>query len=292
MRHLLFLLLISSLMIITSCNNNAPEDVEPLDEEQLAADIATIDAYLSNEGIDALEHESGIRYVVNQEGTGDMPSLGDNIAVKFTSEILGGDTIGLDTIGFSIRLTENIIQAWRFMIPEMKEDGNITIYVPSGYAFGPTPIAGVPANSNLVYNLELLERIDNEDEQFVVELEIIDEFLNESGIQFREHTSGIRYVTVEEGSGERPLITDDILVHYKGTFLDGTQFDGTTNVPANFNLNGLIESWRLMITDMKVGGKVKFYSPSTYCYGTTGTGNGAILPNTTLVFEIELLEIL
>ncbi len=289
MRSVLFLSLITSLLVLTSCLNDDGFEVEPFDEEQLAADIVIIDNYLSENNITAEEHPSGIRYVVNQEGDGDKPSLGSDIAIKFTSFIMGGEEVGLDTIGFTINLNEQIIEAWRLMIPEMKENGNWTIYVPSGYAFGKTAISGIPANSILRYDIELLERIDDADEQFVVDLEIIDELLLESGITPREHSSAIRYVIEEQGNELRPSSTDVVLVEYTGRFLDGTEFDGTTNVPVIFDLSSLIESWRLILPLIGEGGVVTFYSPSRYCYGTTGAGN--IPPNTPLIFEVELISI-
>ncbi len=292
MRKVVFLLSFPLMVIITSCGDDNDFGVGPgpIDEEQLAADIITIDNFLNENGIDAEIHSSGIRYVVDQEGDGDVPALGDDVALKFTSAIMGGDVVGLDTIGFTINLSQQIIEAWRLMIPEMKENGRLTIYVPSGYAFGSSSITGIPANSILTYTIDLLERVDDADEQFVVDLEIIDELLAESNIVPREHSSAIRYVIHEQGNDLRPTSTDVVLVEYSGRFLDGTEFDATTNVPAIFDLTNLIESWRLILPLIGEGGRITFYSPSQYCYGPSGSG-GVIPANTPLVFEIELVSI-
>ncbi len=102
---------------------------------------------------------------------------------------------------------------------------------------------------------------------------------------------GFQYKTLQEGTGATPLETDVVKVHYKGTFLDGTEFDSSykTNQPAQFPLNGVIRGWTLGLQKMKVGGKIMLWLPASLGYGERG--GGPIGPNQTLIFEVELLEI-
>lgn len=103
--------------------------------------------------------------------------------------------------------------------------------------------------------------------------------------------SGLQYEVVEEGSGPSPKATDTVRVHYKGTLLDGTEFDSSYSrgEPAVFPLNRVIAGWTEGVQLMKQGGKTRFYIPSELAYGQRATG--AITPNSTLIFDVELLEV-
>ena len=104
--------------------------------------------------------------------------------------------------------------------------------------------------------------------------------------------SGLQYQVIKEGDGPTPTTTDTVTVHYRGTLLDGTVFDSSYNrgQPATFALNGVIAGWTEGLQLMPVGSTFKFFIPSQLAYGERGAG-AQIGPNTTLIFEVELLEI-
>ncbi len=104
--------------------------------------------------------------------------------------------------------------------------------------------------------------------------------------------SGLQYEVLKEGTGLKPAATDTVKVDYVGTLTDGTEFDSSIKrkEPAVFPLNGVIPGWTEGIQLMAVGSKYKFYIPSALAYGERGAGN-VIEPNTTLVFEVDLLSI-
>jgi FKBP-type peptidyl-prolyl cis-trans isomerase FkpA len=104
--------------------------------------------------------------------------------------------------------------------------------------------------------------------------------------------SGIQYVVLTDAEGEKPVATDTVKVHYKGTFLNGEEFDSSykRNEPAVFGLNRVIRGWTEGVQLMSVGSKFKFTIPSNLAYGPNG--NPPRIPgNSVLEFEIELLEI-
>jgi FKBP-type peptidyl-prolyl cis-trans isomerase FkpA len=96
---------------------------------------------------------------------------------------------------------------------------------------------------------------------------------------------------VKKGSGAKPKATDEVVVHYTGTLLDGTKFDSSVDrgEPATFPLNAVIPGWTEGIQMMAKGGKAKLIIPSSIGYGPQGSG--PIPPYSTLVFDVELLDI-
>lgn len=104
--------------------------------------------------------------------------------------------------------------------------------------------------------------------------------------------SGLQYQVLTEGTGEKPTADDKVKVHYTGTLLDGTVFDSSVErgEPAEFGVGQVIKGWTEVLQLMPVGSKYVVWIPSDLAYGERGAG-GDIKPNSTLKFEIELLEI-
>ncbi|RLL55979.1 FKBP-type peptidyl-prolyl cis-trans isomerase [Mariprofundus sp. EBB-1] len=104
--------------------------------------------------------------------------------------------------------------------------------------------------------------------------------------------SGLQYEVLTQGSGDKPVATDKVTVNYKGTLIDGTEFDSSykRGQPASFPLNRVIAGWTEGVQLMSVGSKFKFVLPANLAYGEAGAGK-KIGPNSVLVFEVELLSI-
>jgi len=104
--------------------------------------------------------------------------------------------------------------------------------------------------------------------------------------------SGLQYEVLREGDGAMPVPGDQITIHYKGTLLDGTQFDSSYDrgEPATFGVTGVIAGFSEGLQLMQVGSQYRFFIPGELGYGPQGAG-GDIGPNATLIFEVELLEI-
>ncbi|MEO6054736.1 MAG: FKBP-type peptidyl-prolyl cis-trans isomerase [Chthoniobacterales bacterium] len=105
--------------------------------------------------------------------------------------------------------------------------------------------------------------------------------------------SGLEYKIVTEGKGKRPASSDVVSVHYRGTLINGTEFDSSykRNEPAQFPLDRVIKGWTEGIPLIKEGGKIILYIPPNLAYGERGAG-ADIGPNETLIFEVELLKVL
>ena len=104
--------------------------------------------------------------------------------------------------------------------------------------------------------------------------------------------SGLQYTSLREGSGATPKPTDVVIVNYRGTLLNGREFDSSYKhgKPAEFRLNNVIKCWTEGLQMMKVGGKAKLVCPSNLAYGEEGV-EGSIPRNAPLKFEVELLDI-
>ncbi len=104
--------------------------------------------------------------------------------------------------------------------------------------------------------------------------------------------SGLKYEVITEGTGKKPKATDTVVVHYRGTFLDGKEFDSSYKrmEPISFPLNGVIAGWTEGLQLMPIGSKYKFTIPPELAYGKRGAA-GVIPPNATLIFEVELIDI-
>ena len=103
--------------------------------------------------------------------------------------------------------------------------------------------------------------------------------------------SGLQYIVLSKGKGKKPKATDQVKVHYKGTLIDGTEFDSSykRGKPVTFPVNQVIPGWTEALQLMNVGSKYKLFIPSDIAYGERGPM--PIGPNATLIFEVELLSI-
>lgn len=151
MKYLLFSISTIVLLTTISCGDEPVLDFE----DQLEKDLAAIDRYLDKNNIDAIEHESGIRYVVTAEGDGERPIQSSTVTVKYTGRFFDGKKFDESKTGATFGLP-NLILAWRIMIPEMEEGGSITIYAPSGFCYGTSGNSNIDPNKNLIFEMELI----------------------------------------------------------------------------------------------------------------------------------------
>ncbi len=107
-----------------------------------------------------------------------------------------------------------------------------------------------------------------------------------------ELPSGLQYKVITAGTGKQPTATDTVTVHYRGTLINGTEFDSSfkRGEPATFPVNGVIKGWTEALQLMKEGAKWQLFIPSDLAYDSRGAG-GNIGPNTMLMFDVELLSV-
>ena len=115
---------------------------------------------------------------------------------------------------------------------------------------------------------------------------------NAKRVEVKTTASGLQYEIIKEGKGQTPAASDRVKVHYHGTLINGNVFDSSVNrgEPATFGVTQVIQGWVEALQLMPVGSKWKLYIPSELAYGAQGAGQ-SIAPHTTLIFEVELLDI-
>lgn len=146
------------------------------------------------------------------------------------------------------------------------------------------------------YSTKLREKqMQEQTKKFEKNIEIGKKFLEENkakpGVVTLEN--GLQYKIEKAGSGKKPTLSDNVKVHYKGTFIDGRVFDSSyeRKEPVTFPLSGVIRGWTEILQLMPVGSKWTVYIPQDLAYGANEGANNPIEPYSTLIFEIELLSI-
>lgn len=279
MKQLLFPTLLIFILVLDGCLSS---DIEPFDPNaQLEADIQAIDEYLASNNIDAEEHETGLRYVI--EAMGDGPAITDTFRLVIDYEAQSLDGVVFDSNdAFWRSLDETGFPGWQIGIPFINEGGSMTLYIPSGLAFGPVALQDLPANSNVIYHINVI----NSDIQLSDDLIEINRYLAENNITAEVHESGLRYVIHESGDLEQqPDSRSLVRVNYEGRLLSDEVFDD--GQVQDFDLTNVITGWRIGVPLIGEGGSVSLYIPSKLGFGPED--REIIPPNAPLIFDIELV---
>lgn len=155
----LFLPLLSFILVPNSCITKKICDGSidlTVDQSTLETDINIIDTYLSENEINAQIDSSGIRYLINREGTGKQANPCSKVTVTYLGKKLDGKAVDLKKDPETYYL-DNLIVGWQIGLSKIKEGGAITLYVPSGYAYGKKGSDGIPPYTNLIFQINLLE---------------------------------------------------------------------------------------------------------------------------------------
>jgi FKBP-type peptidyl-prolyl cis-trans isomerase FkpA len=140
-----------------------------------------------------------------------------------------------------------------------------------------------------IQELALKRRSEQSEKMAAADKKFLEKAVQDKGAVKSE--SGLIYFSLKEGSGATPKAKDTVMVNYRGTLTDGTEFDSSykRNEPLEIKVDDIIPCWAEGLQKMKVGGKMKLLCPSQLAYGDEGAGE--ILPGAALVFEVELLSI-
>ena len=194
-------------------------------------------------------------------------------------------------IGFDI--ASNIQKAEVPLNPEMIKKGLAAAFVSDSGAFSPELVKELiqdwqqQAQENMIRKKnELAQKNKEEGEAFLVK--------NGQKEGVMTTPSGLQYIILEEGSGDFPVDTSKVTVHYEGSLLSGEVFDSSyeRGEPTSFSVGQVIKGWQEALKLMQAGSTYQLFIPSKLAYGEQGTRSGEIPPHSVLVFKVELIEIL
>lgn len=265
---------------------------------KLEPELLVIRQHLEEQGIEYEESPAGIIYTVDKEGTGKQPGAGDKVKVHYTGKLLDGKKFdsSLDRgEPFPFVINESqVIEGWHKGVPLFKEGGKGTIYIPPSLGYGKRGAGeAIPPNAHLMFDIEVLE-VSDPKAMLKKEQQQIENYLNQRGItDYQVSPDGIYYTVERQGDGPKPQPNQKVTVHYRGTLLNGKQFDASYDrgQPFEFVLGRgqVIKGWDRGIPLFNVGGKGTLYLPSSLGYGERGSGSN-IPPNSILIFDVEVLN--
>ncbi len=230
----------------------------------------------------------GLKYRDLKEGQGAACVPGSKVKVHYTGWLTDGTVFDSSKergqpIEFSLN---GVIQGWSMGIPEMKPGGIRKLVIPPDLAYGNQKQAKIPPGSTLIFEVELLEFTPPKDLSKMSDGTLPG--ADDPGL--KDIGEGLKMRDLKEGSGDPVQPGAHVTVNYTGWLTNGQVFDSShkKGQPANFSLNGVVKGWTMGIPGMKPGGIRKLVIPPALGYGSQDKGD--IPPNSTLIFEVELVK--
>jgi len=235
----------------------------------------------------SIKTNSGLEYKDIVIGEGESPEVGDRVVVHYTGTLEDGTKFDSSRdrgqpFEFAIGVGQ-VIKGWDEGVITMKPGGNRILTIPSDLAYGERGAGNIiKPGATLVFDVQLLEfKKKFVDTDFSLPGQ---EILTDSGLRMIEHI---------KGEGDKPTSGQTVFVHYTGLLPDGTKFDSSHDrgQPFRFNVGEgrVIKGWDEAILDMNIGSKRTLIIPPELGYGERGAGR-VIPPNSTLIFEVELID--
>ncbi len=281
------------------------------DHLQKEKEMRLLQQYLEARNITVEPESSGLYFISVDEGTGGKPERNHWVIFRYTAKTINDNVF--DTTDETVARINNIYSSSviygdkRMMIESvniagvregltmMKEGGIAKLIIPSHLGYGSSRVGILPPYSSLIYDIELIKVITD---PAAYEKEIIEKYIamyaDSTHLEVKEMESGLFYIEITEGTGDKfPEEDDYVSVYYKGTLTDGRVFDSNIGGPsfdftigAGRTIMGFEEGIRLMKTE----GKSRLVVPSSLGYGAVGSGD--LIPGfTPLVFDVELTDI-
>jgi FKBP-type peptidyl-prolyl cis-trans isomerase len=280
---------------------------------QIAKDESALKAYFKKNNVTPTKTASGLYYTITQQGNGEKPQAGNEVKMNYTGTLLDGtkfdsntDTAFKHTTPLAFKLGKReVIAGWDEGIALLSKGAKATFYIPSTLAYGAQSRPGgganpkgIPANSCLVFDVELLEfkELPNEDA-------ILQDYFKKNNINATKTPSGLYYSIKNEGIGDKAKPGNTVTMNYTGMFLDGSKFDSNQDslfqhvTPYTFQLGKgqVIRGWDEGVALLSKGSKGTFYIPSALAYGSSSMPGSAanpkgIPPYSTLMFDVELVD--
>jgi FKBP-type peptidyl-prolyl cis-trans isomerase FkpA len=293
------------------------EEEKKFNDEQAAkqkgVDEKILQEYFTNHNIKPMRTSTGLYYTISDEGAGPVVKPGQKVNVNYTGKFMNGTKFDSNTDSnfhhvqpFELEVGRGkVIKGWDEGLLLLKKASKATFYIPSTLAYGSQEQRGIPGNSILIFDLEVVDvqdpppppaRVDPA-VQAATDDKILQDYFAKNNIKATKTASGLYYVIGTQGLGPTAKPGKKITMNYTGKFLDGTPFDSNTDPkfnhvsPFNFTLGQgqVIKGWDEGVQLLKIGSRATLFIPSALAYGPAAMRQ--IPANSILVFDLELVGI-
>ncbi len=242
--------------------------------------------YIATKNLTVQTTATGLRYYITQSNnTGRVPATGNQVSVQYIGKLLNGTVFDSSTVNKPLVFALNdrtIIPGFNEGVGLLKEGEKATLIIPSYLGYGNRSSAKVPSYSVLLFDIQLT-KVRTEKELLKAYLDSVKtknpDFLVDST------SSGLYHVVTKAGSGNK-LTTGPVTVSYRGTFVNGLEFDKSSSYAFTIGTDPILEGWKEGIKLMKPNETGLLLIPSSLAYGAQG--RGSIPPYSPLVFEITI----
>ncbi len=299
---------------VTEIKTQAELDKERMMTAQAMAnaELGLIETYIADNKLTINKDASGVYFSEVKKGNGKEATAGNIAKLNIVAKSIGTNGRPFIDSGIDGKPVDYEIGTGRLgigfesAIVKMKEGGKALIIVPFDLGFGAQGVRGViDPYATLVYEVEIVKvtsaaeaKAAQEKEALMAQAKSAGEiitYMKKNNLSAKPNPSGLYYISTLDGNGKQAMAGKKVKVHYTGTLLNGKKFDSSLDrgQPFEFTLGQgqVIPGWDEGIALMKEGGKAKLIIPSHLGYGSRGAGQD-IPPNATLVFEVELLEVI
>ncbi|HAW19421.1 MAG TPA: peptidylprolyl isomerase [Flavobacteriales bacterium] len=274
-------LLVSLTLLLNACDNGGGANKD----EGLEAEVVENPMHI--------ETAEGLIIDISEMGKGEKPNVGDKVQVHYTGSLKSNGEVFDSSRGTGkpygfILGKGRVIKGWDIGIELINVGTKATLTIPANLAYGSRAMGPIPANSDLVFEVELVSR---QTPPKKVEKTVFDT----TGLQKQTTNSGLTYYIIDPGNDKKVEVGSSVLVHYSGFFLDGgkkfdSSFDRGQPIEVKVGTGQVIEGWDEALALMHEGTKAKFIIPSYLAYKEQGR-DGVIPPNANLVFDMQLMKV-
>lgn len=290
-------LFIGIIILLSACLDDG--SISPI--EQAQKDIKKIDEYLDANPPGPsdllIEDATGVRIVITKVGTGTIPpNRENNLKVSYVGRLFSNGNIFDSNDAYFLTLGDNIIDGWKIGLSMLTEGAEATLYIPSGYAYGPNGTTGIPGNAILKFDIKMLlvDPTSAQEAQLTTQVAQINGKL-EGTPNVVEDPSGIRIIHNQIGTGLTPGLYDQVVIKYSGRLMsDDTEFLPLTERGPSSDFSSRVVNYLhgqlIGMQQMQEGGKATIYVPAILGYGPVST-NG-VPANANLIYEVELVQVI
>ena len=267
------------LLLITIISCNKDDSITNLGQNE-----DDIIQYIEENNLNATRSESGVYYVIDEQGEGESPNTDYYATVNYKGYLLDGsvfDESAIEGVEFDL---QNVITGFAEGISYFNEGGKGIILIPPSLAFGNYTTGDIPGGAVLVFEIDLIKVTDAETEGDILV------YLETNGLEAESAESGLYYEIENPGEGDPIAENSIVTVKYTAYFLDGTEFDASDDDGIQFKLQDVIPGFSEGLTYFKKGGNGRLFIPPSLAYGEEGVPN-RIKRGAVLIFDIEIISL-